>query len=190
MINILDLPQTNSFGGFPPSPEEQNAEMIKILLDLDMLPKFRNMDKGTIISMAKMGALSAGFIGEMLASTLRNSPMMQAKNPGYDLADGTEVKTAMLSLKANGAMNCGFTNLKGKEEKGAERFMFIVNNPLKRRIEVFTLSMASFKKEFSKGFNSGTMCVTYSKKTSRFEKLENGADRMQVIDENGLRDVF
>ena len=188
MINILDLPQTNSFGGFPPSPQEQIAEMLEMLLNLDMLPKFRNMDKKTLIDAAKMGALDSGFIGEMLASALRGSPMMQAGNAGYDLADGTEVKTATLSL-AN-QLYCKFGNLKGKEEKGAERFMFILNNPMKKRIEVFTFSMVRFKKEFSKGLNSGKLTATYFKKTSRFEKLENGADRMQVIDENGLRDVF
>ena len=35
MINILDLPQTNSFGGFPPNSEEQVTKMIKILKVID-----------------------------------------------------------------------------------------------------------------------------------------------------------
>ena len=183
MVNILDLPQTNSFGGFPPSPQEQITMMFKILNNLD--PVFADLEK-----LHERFPLEGGYVGEALASVLRNSPMMQAKNPGYDLADGTEVKTATLNLQSHGSMTVQFSSLKGKVEKGAERFMFIVNNPLKRRIEVFTFSVASLKKEFPKALNSGTMGVIYSKKTSRFEKLENGADRMQVVDENGLRDVF
>ena len=187
MVNILDLPQTNSFGGFPPSPQEQIAEMFELLFDLDMLPKLRNMDKDTIISMAKMGALDSGFIGEMLASVLRNSPMMQANNAGYDLADGTEVKTSTLNLTTSGSMTCQFTNLKGKEEYGAERFMFIAFNPLKHRVEVFTMSVAKFKERWG---DANSVGVTFKKQARRFEELENNADRMQVIDENGLRDVF
>jgi len=113
---------------------------------------------------------------------------MQAGNAGYDLADGTEVKTSMLKVHCKtGQQTCGFTNLKGKEEHGAERFMFIVFNPLKNRIEVFTMSVAKFKERWG---NTNAMGVNYSKKTSRFENFENVADRMQVIDENGLHDAF
>ena len=129
MVNILDLPQTNSFGGFPPSPEEQIAEMLGILNNLD--PVFADLGK-----LHERFPVDSGYVGEVLASVLRNSPMMRAKNPGYDLADGTEVKTATLNLTASGSMTCQFCNLKGKEEKGAERFMFIAFNHLMHRNEI------------------------------------------------------
>ena len=180
MVNILDLPQTNSFGGFPPSPEEQIAEMLGILNNLD--PVFADLGK-----LHERFPVDSGYVGEVLASVLRNSPMMRAKNPGYDLADGTEVKTATLNLTASGSMTCQFCNLKGKEEKGAERFMFIAFNPLKHRIEIYTMSVAKFKERWG---DANAVGITFKKQSRRFEELENNADRMQVIDENGLRDVF
>jgi hypothetical protein len=180
MINILDLPQTNSFGGFPPSAEEQITMMIKILNVLD--PVFANMD-----NQHERFPYDIGYVGEVLASVLRNSPMMRAKNPGYDLADGTEVKTATLNLRVDGVMTCQFSNLKGKEEHGAERFMFIVVNPLKNRVEIYTMSVAKFKERWG---DTNAIGITFKKQARRFEELENVADRMQVIDENGLRDAF
>ena len=181
MVSILDLPQTNSFGGFPPSPEEQIAEMLGILNNLD--PVFADLGK-----LHERFPVDSGYVGEVLASVLRNSPMMRAKNPGYDLADGTEVKTAVFKVSCKtGQQNCGFTNLKGKEEKGAERFMFIAFNPLKHRIEIYTMSVAKFKERWG---DTNAVGITFKKQSRRFEELENNADRMQVIDENGLRDVF
>ena len=180
MVSILDLPQTNSFGGFPPSPEEQIAEMLGILNNLD--PVFADLGK-----LHERFPVDSGYVGEVLASVLRNSPMMRAKNPGYDLADGTEVKTATLNLTASGSMTCQFCNLKGKEEKGAARFMFIAFNPLKHRIEIYTMSVAKFKERWG---DTNAVGITFKKQSRRFEELENNADRMQVIDENGLRDVF
>ena len=181
MVSLLDLPQTNSFGGFPPSPQEQITDMIKILNNLD--PVFADLGK-----LHERFPLEGGYVGEALASVLRNSPMMQAKNPGYDLADGTEVKTSTFKVHCKtGKQECTFTGLRGKEECGAERFMFIVNNPLKKRIEVFTMSVAKFKEVWG---DANAVGVTFTKQARRFEKFENVADRMQVIDENGLRDVF
>jgi len=182
MVNILDLPQTNSFGGFPPSSEEQITMMIKILNVLD--PVFANMS-----NQHERFPYDSRYVGEVLASVLRNSPMMRSSNnAGYDLADGTEVKTSMLKVHCKtGQQSCGFNGLRGKEEYGAERFMFIVFNPLKHRVEVFTMSVAKFKERWG---NANSMSGTFTKQARRFEELENVADRMQVIDENGLRDVF
>jgi len=182
MVNILDLSQTNSLGGFPPSSEEQVTMMIKILNVLD--PVFEIMEK-----MHERCPVNSAYVGEALASVLRNSPMMRSSNnAGYDLADGTEVKTSMLKVDCkSGQQFCGFTGLRGKEKHGAERFMFIAFNPLKHRVEVFTMSVAKFKEVWG---NANSMSGTYTKQARRFEMLENNADRMQVIDENGLRDVF
>ena len=181
MVNILDLPQTNSFGGFPPSAQEQVTVMIKILKVID--PVFALMEK-----MHERCPVDSAYVGEALASVLRNSPMMQTKNPGYDLADGTEVKTSVFKVHCKtGKQDCTFTGLRGKEEHGAERFMFIVSNPLKHRVEIYTMSVAKFKEVWG---DANSMGSTYKKQTRRFETLENAADRMQVIDENGLRDVF
>jgi hypothetical protein len=181
MINILDLPQTNSFGGFPPNSEEQVTKMIKILKVID--PVFFFMEKTH-----ERCPVESAYVGEALASVLRNSPMMKSKNAGYDLADGTEVKTSTFKVHCRtGKQQCTFTGLRGKEEHGAERFMFIVSNPLKNRVEIYTMSVAKFKERWG---NTNSMGSTYKKQARRFETLENVADRMQVIDENGLRDVL